>query len=405
MTLILLGFRRFAAFETRAGGNVMRHHNSVFHALLKHVPWGVFDRLVNKHKADHRVRRLTSKGQFLALLFGQLSGSASLREIEAGLMSHSARLYHAGGRPVARATLADANAKRSAGLFAELFAHMAAAAGRRTRRQLADAVRILDATRVQLSSLSGGWVDTIKGARAIKLHVVFDPRAGAPLAVALTGQRINDITPAKAMPIEPGMTYVFDLAYYDFAWWAELDAKGCRFVSRLKNHTRLKVTAEQPMSEGNNILSDRIGLLPQRMARSRSNPFADPVREITVRIATGKFIRLLTNDLDAPAEEIADLYKQRWQIELFFKWIKQNLKIRHFLGASENAVRVQVFVALIAYLLLRAAQATQKTVRQPLAFARLVRLNIMHRRSIDALKTPPPPKRDDRQMTLSLCPV
>ena len=156
------------------------------------------------------------------------------------------------------------------------------------------------------------------------------------------------------------------------------------------------------MPEAGNILADRIGFLPRRMAGSRRNPFTDPVREITVRIATGKVIRLLTNDLDAPAQEIADLYKERWRIELFFKWIKQNLKIRHFLGASENAVRIQVFVALIAYLLLRAAQATQKTVKQPLAFARLVRLNIMHRRPIDALKTPPPPKHDDRQMILSL---
>lgn len=277
---------------------------------------------------------------------------------------------------------------------------MAALANRGTRRQLADAVRILDATRVQLSSLSSGWVNTIKGARAIKLHIVFDPRTHAPLSASFTALRTNDITPAKAMPVEPGMTYVFDLAYYDFAWWAALDAKGCRFVSRLKTHTHLEVTAEQPTPEADNILSDRIGLLPQRMARSRRNPFADPVREITVRIATGKIIRLLTNDLDASAEEIADLYKERWQIELFFKWIKQNLKIRHFLGASENAVRIQIFVALIAYLLLRAAQATQKTVRQPLVFARLARLNIMHRRSIDALKTPPPIERDDSQMLL-----
>ncbi|ESX18809.1 hypothetical protein X765_32260 [Mesorhizobium sp. LSHC440B00] len=316
--------------------NVIRHHNSVFHSLLKHVPWGVFDWLVDKHKADHRVRQLTSKGQFLALLFGQLSGATSLREIEAGLMSHSARLYHVGGSPVARTTLADANARRPAGLHAELFAHMAALANRGTRRQLADAVRILDATRVQLSWLSSGWVNTIKGARAIKLHIVFDPRTHAPLSASFTALRTNDITPAKAMPVEPGMTYVFDLAYYDFAWWAALDAKGCRFVSRLKTHTHLEVTAEQPTPEADNILSCRIGLQPQRMARSRRNPFADPVREINVRIATGKIIRLLTNDLDASAEEIADLYKERWQIELFFKWIKQNLKIRHFLGASRG---------------------------------------------------------------------
>ena len=383
----------------------MRHHNSVFHALLKHVPWGLFDRLVDKHKADHRVRRLTSKSQFLALLFAQLSAAASLREIEAGLMSHSARLYHVGGCCVARATLADANAKRPAGLFEDLFAHMATAASRRTRRHLSDAVRILDATRLPLSALSSGWVDTVKGAGAVKLHIAHDPHTDTPLTAAFTSQRVNDITPAKAMAIVPGMTYVFDLAYYDYAWWAELDANGCRFVSRLKRNTRLEVSAGLDLPKGDDILSDRIGLLPQRMARSRRNPFADPLREIVVRIATGSTIRLVTNDLDAPAAEIAELYKQRWQIELFFKWAKQNLKIRHFLGTSENAVRIQLFVALITYLLLRAAQATQTAVRQPLAFIRLVRLNLMHRRSINALKTqPPPPPPDPRQMTFNLAP-
>ena len=383
----------------------MRHHNSVFHALMKHVPWGVFDRLVDKHKADHRVRRLTSKSQFLALLFAQLSGATSLREIEAGLMSHAAQLYHVGGRCVARATLADANAKRPAGLFEDLFAHMATAASRRTRRHLADAVRILDATRVQLSSLNSGWVDTVKGARAIKLRIAYDPHTDAPLNAAFTSLRVNDITPAKALPIAPGMTCVFDLAYYDYAWWAQLDANGCRFVSRLKRNTRIEVSAELDVTKGTDILCDRIGLLPQRMARSRRNPFTDPVREITVRISSGSIIRLVTNDLDAPAEEIAGLYKQRWQIELFFKWVKQNLKIHHFLGTSENAVRIQLFVALITYILLRAAQATQTAVHQPLVFIRLVRLNLMHRRTLNALKSPPPPPiPDPSQMTFNLVP-
>jgi hypothetical protein len=381
----------------------MRHQNSIFHALQKHIPWAVFDRLVDKHKADHRVRRLGTKSQFLALLFGQLSGADSLRAIEAGLMSQSAGLYHMGGRCVARSTLADANARRPAVLFAELFAHMAASAGRRTRIKLAEATRILDATRLQLSSLSAGWLQTQNGHRAVKLHIAYDPATDSPLAAALSDQRVNDITPAKAMPIEPGVTYVFDLAYYDFAWWAELDAKGCRFVSRLKSNTSLDVIDERAVPEDGDILSDRIGLLPQRMAGSRRNPFAVPVREITVRIATGRTIRLVTNDLDAPASEIADLYKQRWQIELFFKWIKQNLYIRRFLGTSENAVRIQIFVALIAYLLLRAAYAMQKAVARPLAFIRLVRLNLMHRRPIDALKTPPqPPSTDQRQMSLDL---
>jgi hypothetical protein len=382
----------------------MRHDNSVFHQVLKHVPWAVFDRLVDEHQGDRRVRRLTCKSQFLALLFAQLAGAVSLREIEAGLRSHAARLYHLGGRCIARTTLADANANRPCGLFADLFAHMAGAS-RRTRRQMGDGVRILDATRIELSSLSGGWLQGTNGRHAVKLHVAYDPDSDRPLAAALTGERVNDIIPARAGPIEPGTTYVFDLAYYDYAWWADLAAHGCRFVSRLKTHTRLEVIAELPVAKGTSVLCDRIGLLPQRMARARRNPFAAPLREITVKIATGKIIRLVSNDLAAPAEEIAGLYRQRWQIELFFKWIKQNLKLGHFLGTSENAVRIQLFVALIAYMLLRSAHAAQTIIRQPLAFVRLVRLNLMHRRPINALNAaPPPPQGDPRQMKLNLHP-
>jgi hypothetical protein len=200
-----------------------------------------------------------------------------------------------------------------------------------------------------LSSLSGGWVDVVNGARAIKLHIAYDRQADTPHVLAVTGQNVNDITPAKAMPIEPGMTYGFDLAYYDFAWWAELDAKGCRVVSRLKTNTPLEVTAELAVPKGSSILSDRIGLVPRRLARSRQNPRAAPVREITVRLDADKTLRLITNDLDASAEDIAALYKQRWQIELFVKWVKQHLKVRRFLGTSENAVRIQLYLALIAY--------------------------------------------------------
>lgn len=381
----------------------MRHENSVFHALQKHIPWGLFDQLVEKHEADYRVRQLKTKGQFLALLFGQLSGASSLREIEAGLASHAARLYHVGAVCVARSTLADANAKRPASLFGELFSAMATAAGRRTRRHLADALVIVDATQLELSSLSKGWLASLNGRRAVKLHVAYDLAADSPFDVAITDQRVNDIVPARALPIEPGMTYVFDLAYYDFAWWADLDARGCRFVTRLKINTPLETIAELPVPQGSGILRDRIGLLPKRQARARQTPFAEPVREITVRIATGKIIRLVSNDLDATASEIADLYKQRWHIELFFKWAKQNLKLRRFLGESENAVRIQIFVALIAYLALRAAYETQNAVAKLLAFVRLVRLNLMHRRPIDALKAPAnAPPSETRQMCFDL---
>ena len=381
----------------------MRHHTIVFHDLLKQVPWSVFHQLVDKHGSDRRVRRLDSRSQFVALLFGQLAGAVSLREIEAGLASHANRLYHLGAREVARSTLADANARRSFELYADLFAHMAGTAGRATRRHLKDAVRILDATRIELSSLSGGWLDTLNGHRAIKLHIAYDPHGARPMRALTTDQRVNDITPAQTMPIEPGMTYVFDLAYYDFTWWSRLDAQGCRFVTRLKTHTRLARLEQQAVPAGGPILSDDIGTLPPRLSRSGPNPYTDPVRQITVRIATGKVIRLVTNDLDAPAQQIADLYKQRWQIELFFKWLKQNLRIARFLGTSENAIRIQIFVALIAHLMLRIAHSAQTCVRALTAFARLVRLNIMHKRPINALKAPPPDKNPDpaqRQLTL-----
>jgi IS4 transposase len=206
------------------------------------------------------------------------------------------------------------------------------------------------------------------------------------------------------MPIEPGMTYVYDLGYYDYGWWAELDDAGCRFVTRLKKNTPFAIVHENRAPTGSNILSDRIGHLPARLAKSRKNPLQVPIREVRVTIDTGKILRIVTNDLDAPAGEIADLYKQRWQIELFFRWVKQTLRIRHFVGISENAVRIQIAVALIAFLILRMAQIATKAVHGPLEFARLVRTNLMHRRSINLLLEPLQPiPINPNQLKLGLC--
>jgi IS4 transposase len=366
----------------------MRHQNSVFHAVLKHVPWDRFERSVEKHQADALSRRLSTKRQFIALLFGQLSGAASLREIVTGMESHAARLYHLGGAAVKRSTLADANAARPCQVFSEVFAALLCQAHRGLRRATADAVRLIDSTSLRLSSLSRDWATFSTDVRGAKAHIVYDPQADCPVYFAVTPARVNDITAAKAMPIEPGATYVYDLGYYDYGWWAALDDAGCRFVTRLKKNTPLAVVHESRVPADGDILSDRIGHLPQRLAASRRNPLQVPVREIRLRSASGKVLRILTNDLDAEAREIADLYKQRWQIELFFRFVKQTLRIRHFLGASENAVRIQIAVALIAFLLLRLAQATQQAVLRPLDFVRLVRTNLMHRRPIDRLLQP-----------------
>ena len=177
---------------------------------------------------------------------------------------------------------------------------------------------------------------------------------------------------------------------------------GCRIVTRLKKNTPLAVAAEQALPDGSELLYDRIGLLPERLSSTRKNPFGDPVREIGVLLEAGRPpLRVVTNDLDAPAQEIADLYKRRWAIELFFRWVKQTLKIRHFIGRSENAVRIQIATALIAYLLLRLVQDACKITLGPLAFARLVRANIMHLRPVDQLLKPPPNRTLDPQQLTS----
>src|SRR5271155_5600860 len=205
------------------------------------------------------------------------------------------------------------------------------------------------------------------------------------------------------MPIEAGATYVFDLGYYDYGWWAMLDRAGCRIVTRLKSNTPFEIVEDRAVPPGCAVLSDRTGYLPKRLAASRRNPMPGLVREIRVINDAGKVLRIFTNDLDASAQDIADLYKRRWAIELFFRWVKQTLKIGHFFGTSENAVRIQIAIALIAFVLLRLAHDADKIVASPLAFARLIRTNLMQRRSIAELLKPPP-KLEPKQPTFDFGP-
>jgi hypothetical protein len=368
---------------------------------LQGVPWDVFDRLVEAQGSDRGVRTLTTKSQFTALLYGQLAGASGLREIEAGLESHKSRLYHLGVRAPRRSTLADANALRPAAVFAALFAEMAARAHRPLRKSLAGTTYLIDSTGLRLDARSLDWARFSAKVCGVKLHIVYDGDAQRPIYAAITPARTNDVTAAHAMPIEPGATYVFELGYYDYAWLKQLDDAQCRIVTRFKKNTPLQVIETLPIEAGAPILSDRIGFLPKRQGAGRANPMQDAVREVRVTTDTGKILRILSNDLDAPAAEIALLYKRRWAIELFFRWVKQTLKITRFLGTSDNAVRTQIAIALIAFLLLRLAQAAQKTIASPLAFARLVRINLMQRRRLDRLlDSQPTPPRTPAQLAI-----
>lgn len=380
----------------------MRHENSVLSHVLKLVPWSVFDRLVAEHGADDLVRKFKTRHQFIALVYGQLIGAQSLREIEDGMASHQARLYHVGGQAPRRSTLADANRQRTSLVFSDLFQAMLGMATRGARRQLGDVVRLINSTSLHLAGIGSQWARFSADVFGAKAHIIYDPDLTCPIYHAISPANVNDITAAKAMPITPGATYVFDLGYYDYAWWAKLDEAGCRIVTRFKANTPLNRARDLPLVPRSGVLSDRIGFLPGRQAKSRKNPMQVAVREVIVTTDTGKRLRILSNDLEAPAQEIADLYKRRWLIELFFRQMKQTMRITHFIGRSENAVRTQIAVALITFLLIHILGTMTKVKHGFLQLVQLIRSNLMHRRDATSLleiKSPPPI--DQRQLSLN----
>jgi hypothetical protein len=280
------------------GISAVPHTNTVFRDVLKLLPWSAFDRLVERHGTDELVRSFTTKRQLTALLFGQLAGAHSLRDIEASMASHQGRLYHAGGAAPARSTFADANRDRDSRVFSDLFIAMLGMATRGLRRKMGDAVRLIDSTSLRLAGAGAKWARFSAEVCGAKAHVVSDPDLGRPIYHMITEATVNDIVAAKAMPIDAGATYVFDLGYYDYGWWAALDEADCRIVTRFKKNTPLNSAHAMPVEPGTGVVSDRIGFLPGRQAKSRKNPLQGAVREIVVTMATGGTLRIFSNDLD-----------------------------------------------------------------------------------------------------------
>jgi hypothetical protein len=366
----------------------MRFEPTTIGALLKLVPRSQFAAVVKAHRGDYGVRQLSTWGQLVALLVAQLGGYGSLRELEAVLGSQAGARYHLGIGRVCRSTLAVANARRPAGLFEEIFRLVLGQLGNRVPAAVGrEVIRLVDATTIRLPELLYGWAKRTATHAAVKLHLVYDPTAALPVYFTLTHCRINDIVEAERLPLQPGATYVMDRGYYDFAFWASLDDAGCRFVTRLKSHSPIR-PIEMRAAKGQGILTDRIVRLSERLGGQRLNPYQKPLREILVRRDDGATLRLITNDFDRPAEAIAGLYKTRWQVELFFKWIKQNLKIRKFLGRSMNAVRLQIITGLIAYLLIHYTHRLLHGPTSRLRFSQLVRANLWQRRPLSDLTTP-----------------
>lgn len=367
----------------------MRFRDSIFGRLLEPINRGRFQTVVDGLGGDAYDKSFKSWDHLVALIYAQLSGNESLRGVVAGFNANPQHHYHLGAGKLSRSTLSDANARRPVGVFAQTFAALSSMASRQLRCEGKEMVRLIDASPIPLGKVCSwaAWNGRIRG---MKLHVVYDPKGDVPKCVEVTPANVNDIEIGRRVPIQAGTTYVFDKGYCRFDWWQKINDSKAFFVTRPKTRIRLRAVKHRPIrkSKGDGfkvIADDEVKLTSKGDSR-----LPIPLRRIKVRREKGGLITLLTNDLDRTAVDIAALYKSRWQIELLFRWIKQHLDIRKFLGTNDNAIRLQVLAAMIAYLLLRIAARANCIKMLPLRLAELARQFLFTRRSIATIDKPPP---------------
>jgi len=379
----------------------MAHNNTVLGQMLQLLPRHVFEHQVETHAGQGpQPRKLSYWSQLVAMLYAQLSGKKSLRDLVFSLGRHLPKLYHLGLSPVKRSTLADANELRPARVFAQTYFQLLSRLETEMARQSGTRrVKILDATYVPVCDSLFPWADFMPGKSAVKLHFLLDAAAGTPQELHVTSGRVHELEVARALSFAPGDLLLLDRGYVDFVWLYSLHQQGVGFVTRLPGHIRYQVVQENPGPSDSAVLADQAIRLSTAYSRSH---YPETLRLVHYRDPdTGKEYMFLTNLPDLPALAVADLYRQRWQIETFFRWIKQNLKIKTFYGTSENAVLIQIWTAMIAYLLLLWLKVRNWAGWSILELTRLVQTLIMERTNLwDLLcpRTTDPP--DYGQLTL-----
>jgi len=349
-----------------------------------------FQKAVSETKAEYHARGFSSWNHFVSMLFGQLSGQDSLRGIEAGLATQGASLYHAGVGPVHRSTLAYANEHRSHELFKKIFFAMLSkcqpiAPGHKFRFK--NPLYSIDNTIIALCLSLYDWAKFRSFKGAVKLHVKLSHAGYLPTFMIMTNGKDNDTVPAPSIPLEKGDIAVFDMGYCNFPWYKSLDDKGVIFVTRMKKNAVYSVIENRDVSSFKNILSDQI-IRPS--SKYIIDKYPGNLRRIRSRDPeTGKAISILTNNFTWSAKTIAQIYKERWQIELFFKAIKQQLKVKSFVGTSKNALLSQLWVALIAYLLLAYLKFKSKFAWSLYTLCSVLPTNLFARRNLwDWLNAP-----------------
>jgi len=333
----------------------MNTGRTVFTQLMDFVPWSTFDRIVGRYGGNRGVRKLPCAQQYQVMAFAQLTYRESLRDIEACLSAQAAKLYHMGFRePVRRSTLADANETRDWRIYAELAQRLIVQARRLYASEslaveLDNSVYALDSTTIDLCMSVFPWARFRSTKSAVKMHTLLDLRGNIPSFIHVSDGKMHDVHALDMLIPEAGAIYVMDRGYIDYARLFSLHQAGAFFVTRAKSNLLAHRVYSAPAERSSGVMADQTialdGVLtrhdyPQHLRRIR---FRDP--------ETGKTLIFLTNQTELPALTICDLYKSRWQVELFFKWIKQHLRIKRFYGTSENAVKTQIWIAVSVYLL------------------------------------------------------
>lgn len=336
-------------------GWLMYSGRIVFSQLMDFLPKHEFDKCVRCYRGNQRVRKFSCYDQFLCMAFAQLTYRESLRDIETCLRAMDPKLYHAGIRgKVSRSTLADANESRSWRIYAD-FAQVLIGIARRLYidddfgLELDQTVYALDASIIDLCLALFPWATFRKHKAAVKLHTLLDLRGGIPTLVIITPGRVHDVNILDQLFFEPGAIYVMDRGYVDFSRLYRLHRSSAFFVTRAKKNFDFKRLYSHTVDKSTGLQCDQTVLLKGFYARKH---YPDKLRRIRYFDAkTDKRFVFLTNNFNLPALTIAKLYQHRWQVELFFKWIKQHLRIKAFYGTSENAVKTQIWIAISVYVL------------------------------------------------------
>ena len=367
----------------------MNSGQTVFRQLLQYLPRHEFNVCVRRYRGEYWAKSFSTFDQFLCLAYAQLSGRESLRDIETCLNSHRDKLYHVGFRgAVSRTTLADANKRRDWRIFQD-FGHVLIGIAQRLYQNEPLAIELkqplfaFDSTTIDLCLSLFPWAEFRMTKAAVKMHTLIDLRGSIPTFVAVTTGKVHDVRMLDEMPVTEDAIYTMDRGYVDFARLYAIHKQGAFFVVRAKDNLRYQRLYSSPKDKEAGIRADQVITL---VTQKSKKGFPEKLRRVSyVDKERNKRLVFLTNHFDVAAKTVADIYKQRWQVELFFKWIKQHLRIKAFYGTSINAVKSQIWVALCIYLLVAIAKKRLGSKCSLYTFLQIIEVNLFEKKPISSV--------------------